>query len=81
MPTNEHGYCPHCGADMDGGSIWETGLTMLGNEKAADDYAAGHGATRTSGNWSRRRGIYDVHLDKTVRWACPDCNGEWECEP
>jgi len=24
--TNEHGHCPHCGADLNGGSIWDTGL-------------------------------------------------------
>jgi len=24
--TDDHGSCPNCGADLNGGSIWETGL-------------------------------------------------------
>lgn len=75
---NDHGYCPHCGADLDGDLIWETGLKMKGSEAGADEYAEAYGATRTTGHWGRAMGIYDREKDCTVAWKCPDCGEEWE---
>ncbi len=92
--TDDHGRCPHCGVDLNGGSIWETGynfaLTNGGDthpsvpaktpeeaEKRADRYASSYGATRTTGRWGRQIGIYDMSKDRTVKWQCPDCGGEW----
>lgn len=93
--TNEHGYCPSCNADLDGGSIWKTGydFAVLGKhyeqkgiparsedeaEELADNYAEAYGATRTKGQWGRQIGIYNLELDRTVMWKCPDCGHEWE---
>jgi hypothetical protein len=28
-------------------------------------------------HFSRRIGIYDMNRDRTVEWACPDCNVRW----
>ncbi len=28
-------------------------------------------------HYSRRIGIYDRRLDRTVAWRCPDCGYEW----
>lgn len=75
--TNEHGYCPSCGANFDGGSIWETGLKMHGSEEEADRYAEAYGATRTKGRWGRQIGIYDLKRDMTSYYMCPDCFYEW----
>ncbi len=75
--SSEHGYCPKCNADLDGGSVWETGFRMHGSEERADEYAAAYGATRTTGRWGREIGIYDMEKDMTVRWKCPDCEHEW----
>lgn len=90
--AEDHGSCPHCGADLNGGFIWVHfykelqrtgyyhGASPLSAEEAAikaDEIAANYGATRTEGKWGREIGIYDTERDRTVSWECPDCNGEW----
>lgn len=92
MAQNDHGSCPHCGADLNGGSIWEYFYKALQEtgyyhdaspipsdeaEKEADRIAANYGATRTEGQWGRQIGIYDMERDRTVEWECPDCHGRW----
>lgn len=93
MAENNHGFCPRCNADFDGGSIWETGYDMalrgehynqngvpadhLEAQQEADRYAEAYGATRTSGRWGRQIGIYSMEKDRTVAWQCPDCKYEW----
>ena len=74
---NQHGYCPNCGMDFDDGLIWDTGLEMYGSEEEADDYAKAYGATRTTGRWGKRIGIYDMERDMTTQWMCPECKHEW----
>ena len=91
--ANEHGRCPSCNADLDGGSIWQTGYDLARDgkhfyqagmdagheeaEKLADAYAAAYGATREKGRWGRQIGICSLEHDRTVAWRCPDCNHEW----
>ena len=29
-------------------------------------------------HWGRKIGVYDIELDRTVKWMCPDCKGEWD---
>jgi len=75
---SEHGSCPACGTDLNGGLIWET-LRETRSEEEADRVAAQlYGATRTSGHWGREIGTYDVGLDRVVAWRCPDCGHQWE---
>jgi hypothetical protein len=74
---NEHGYCPHCGTDLDGEGIWQHFYEKLGTERQADETAELYGATREKGKFGRVIGIYDMEKDRTVRWKCPDCDGEW----
>ena len=76
--TDNHGTCPHCGSDMDGGSIWQLFFDRYGDEQKADETAALYGATRTQGRWGRRIGLYSMEKDRTDGWMCPDCGGEWE---
>jgi len=89
MALDDHGRCPHCDADLNGGSIWQTfydqamkglkGRVPTEEEAAtlADESAEMYGATRTSGQWGRKIGIYDMEKDCTVEWQCPDCDGRW----
>ncbi|MGE8081386.1 hypothetical protein [Peribacillus loiseleuriae] len=31
-----------------------------------------------STHFSRKIGVYDFFKDRTVKWTCPDCQGEWD---
>lgn len=73
----EHGHCPACGTNLDGGSIWEHFFKQYNSEEKADEVAAMYGATRTKGQWGREIGIYDMDKDRTVSFKCPDCEHEW----
>lgn len=75
--TTDHGKCPHCHADLNGDFIWQTFIDQGETEGTADEWAHHYGATRTEGRWGRAIGLYDRDLDRTVRWKCPDCDGEW----
>lgn len=73
--SDDHGTCPHCSADLNGGLIWETFRDR--GEAEADRIAAQYGATRTSGRWGLAIGIYSQERDRTVSWGCPFCEKEW----
>ena len=75
---NEHGYCPNCNKDLDGTLIWDTFFDKYGDVDKADEAAASYGATRETGKWGLKIGIYDMESDRTVSWQCPDCNHEWK---
>lgn len=75
---NEHGHCPNCNADLDGGSIWETFFQLTGSEEEADRKAEMYGANREKGKWGRTIALYDRDKDRTVAWKCPDCGHAWE---
>ena len=74
----DHGFCPNCGSDMNGGSIWEHFYKETGDEAEADRLAALYGATRLEGQWGRQIGVYDVYNDRTAAWKCPDCGYMWK---
>jgi len=74
---NEHGYCPNCNLDLDGGLIWEFFYKDCGVAVRADEIAAMYGATRTTGRWGLATGQYDMKLDRTVGQTCPQCNHYW----
>ncbi len=63
---NEHGYCPNCNLDLDGGLIWDFFYKEYGTAAKADETAAMYGATRTTGHWGLATGMYDMELDRTV---------------
>ena len=75
---SQHGHCPNCKVDLDGGSIWEHFFKEYGDEKKADEAAELYGATREKGQWGRAIGLYDRDKDRTVAWKCPDCEHVWE---
>lgn len=74
---NEHGYCPHCKADLDGGDIKQTFVEQGQSEEeagaTAEQYGYGPGRTK----WGRAIGIYDIGRDRTTQWECRDCKGRW----
>ena len=75
---DQHGRCPHCDADMNGGSIWAHFLDETGGDpEEADFIAAMYGATREKGRWGRQIGITPVGHDRVTDWQCPDCGGQW----
>ena len=78
MATNDHGKCPCCGVDLNGGSIWQTFYEKTGSEEEADRISEMYGATRDLGQWGRQIGIYDMDKDATVYWECPDCGCNWD---
>lgn len=72
---HEHGRCPNCNADLNGGSIWEYFYKKEGDEKKADEIAAMYGADRNKGRWGREIGLSDG--DSVRQWQCPDCDHIW----
>ena len=74
---NEHGYCPNCNLDLDGGLIWEFFYKDTGVAALADERAEMYGATRTTGRWGLATGHYSMELDRTVGQTCPECNHYW----
>ncbi len=74
---NEHGYCPNCNLDLDGGLVWDFFYKEYGTAAKADETAAMYGATRTTGHWGLATGMYDMKLDRTVDQTCPECNHYW----
>ena len=75
---NEHGYCPNCGMDFDGGLIFDTFMERYeGDEEKALESASYYGATKTKGRWGHRIALYDLERDMTTHWKCPDCKHIW----
>lgn len=75
---DNHGHCPNCNLDLNGGSIWATFNEKYADEAKADEIAAMYGATRDTGSWGKAISIYDMERDITVAWKCPECNHQWE---
>jgi hypothetical protein len=76
---NEHGYCPNCGMDFDGGLIFDTFIKQYdGDEENALETASWYGATKTTGRWGYKIAIYSMEEDRTVQWRCPDCEHTWD---
>ena len=75
---SEHGYCPNCNTDLDGGLIFETFMAKYNDRAKALEVAEMYGATETNGQWGREIALYDINKDRTTAYRCPDCNHEWE---
>lgn len=76
--AKDHGNCPHCNVDLNGGSIWQTFMNQYNDEAEADRISEMYGATRTQGTWGRAIGLYDRDKDLTVAYKCPDCGEIWK---
>ena len=75
---NEHGYCPNCGMNFDGDLIFDTFMEKYQDEEKALESAEMYGATKTTGRWGHKIGIYSMEEDCTTHWKCPECEHEWE---
>ena len=79
MSDNEHGQCPSCGMDFDDGLIFDTFMEQYeGDEEKALETASHYGATKTTGRWGKQIAIYDMELDRTTHYKCPECAHEWD---
>ena len=56
--------CPRCGTDLTGSAIPQDYI---------DKGYYGDGVT----HYSRKIGHYDLDLDRTTEWSCPDCAHTW----
>jgi hypothetical protein len=54
--------CPFCEADLRGYQIPESDRHLYGGRD----------------RFSRVIGIYSRERDRTVKWMCPDCQGQWD---
>lgn len=70
---NEHGFCKKCKMDFDGDLIYDHFLREGNPPKEALRIAKMYGATRTTGRWGKKIGIYDLMKDRTVAYKCPEC--------
>lgn len=77
LPPGEHGECPACHADLNGGGVWQHFMDEHQDEAEADRIALMYGASRTKGRWGRAIAIYSRDRDRTVAYRCPDCDHEW----
>ncbi len=75
---SEHGHCPNCNTDLDGGLIFQTFMEKYNDRAKALETAEMYGATETTGQWGRAIALYDINKDRTVAYKCPDCNHQWE---
>lgn len=50
--------------------------TNLQGEEIPKEHQEAYGVT----HFTRKIGIYDLRKDRTVKWKCPDCDGEWDME-
>lgn len=77
---NINGYCPHCNANLDGDLVISYPLSQGKTQEETIDYAKYYAGWEEHGlenRWGRQIAIYDLKSDRTVRYRCPDCNGEW----
>lgn len=74
---NQHGYCPHCNADMDGELIYKHFMKYGADYEFAVKRASlyeGDGPPETR-RWDRKIGI--SNWDSIVEYKCPDCGKTW----
>ena len=76
---NENGYCPHCGADLDGEDIVSTFISSGMEEENALHMAINYyGYDKGHTKFARQIGLYDRNRDHISEWQCPDCNKTWK---
>jgi hypothetical protein len=62
---SEHGHCPKCGVDLDGGSIWQTGLEFALQGKHYEQHGvparSKHEAERRADEYAEAYGATRTH--------------------
>ncbi|MED1643042.1 hypothetical protein P4U99_07545 [Brevibacillus agri] len=64
LKKDNEGFCPYCGISLQGEPIPIERRPSYGNFT----------------HFSRKIGIYNDTFDRTDRWLCRDCGGEWDLE-
>jgi len=81
MSDTDQDICPNCKVDLSTEYIWDRIFKNRGSEEEATRIAAEmYGASKGKGKFSRKIGLYDWRVDRTVAWQCPDCNHTWKRE-
>lgn len=70
---NEHGYCPNCGLNFDGGDIKQEFMSQGKTEKEAHRIAVNYGYEIGRTQWDRRIGHYCRDKDRHTYYTCPNC--------
>jgi len=76
LTINDHGFCFHCNADLNGDWVWDIGFKKYGTEEEADKFAASFGAIKGFGRFGREIYVkgYDESYNKLPPYfKCPDC--------
>jgi hypothetical protein len=76
LNINDHGFCLHCGSDLNGEFIWDKGFELHGTEEEADKYADAYGAIKGFGRFGREilmKGYDENYNDLPTYFKCPDC--------
>lgn len=84
MPPLDHGNCPACGHDQNGGSIWEhfyrrslhEGMDDTAARVEADRSAEMYGASERKGRWGLAIGM--SNWDSVYAWGCTFCKALWD---
>lgn len=82
---DEFGLCPACGANWDGGGIFETLRPQEWCAKKSDEelqaYIDKYYGTRHKQHFSRLIGVeIPGGYDGVSYWQCPDCKSKWPRE-
>lgn len=66
--------CPHCDADLDGGDIYESFISMGKSEEESLEIASGYGWSKeTPYRFSNIVGQVDLIQDRITHYTCPEC--------
>lgn len=82
MKTNINGYCPACGVCLDGDLVLETFLKQGKPFSTALEWAkhyCGYSTHGLNNRWGRKICVYDLELDRTTHYQCPDCKESFKC--
>lgn len=93
MASDDHGSCPNCKADLNGGSIWETGFDFAMTDghdtwphvraksvEEAEKRADKYAAAYGATRTKGRWGRaigWEYDKDRIEEWECPDCKHRW----
>jgi rubredoxin len=71
--------CPKCGVGFEKEDIFQYFFELTGDEEKALDHASFYGWSKENPQcFSRCIALYNLELDKTTQWQCPDCKYVWD---
>lgn len=77
---SQHGYCPNCKANLDGGYVVEYPVSQGYPWDKVIEYCSHYSGWTEHGlnnRWGRSIGLYSWEEDRTTGYQCPDCKHTW----